>query len=54
MAFDPALRPLQARLPPTGGPLKKTLVEFDALLSNEKIKRLLGFKQQHDWRCIPV
>ena len=31
-------------------PLKKTLGEFETLLSNEKIKRLLGFKQQHDWR----
>lgn len=31
-------------------PLKKTLGEFETLLSNEKIKRLLGFRQQYDWR----
>jgi nucleoside-diphosphate-sugar epimerase len=31
-------------------PIKKTLGEFETLLSNEKIKRLLGFRQQHDWR----
>jgi len=31
-------------------PVKKTLGEFETLLSNEKIKRLLGFKQQYNWR----
>jgi nucleoside-diphosphate-sugar epimerase len=31
-------------------PLKKSLGEFETLLSNAKIKRLLGFRQQHDWR----
>ena len=31
-------------------PLKKELGEFETLLSNEKIKRLLGFRQQHTWR----
>jgi nucleoside-diphosphate-sugar epimerase len=33
-----------------GVPLKKTLGEFETLLSNDKIKRLLGFRQQYDWR----
>jgi len=33
-----------------GVPVKKSLGEFETLLSNEKIKRLLGFRQQHDWR----
>ncbi|MEB3100314.1 NAD-dependent epimerase/dehydratase family protein [Ferviditalea candida] len=31
-------------------PVKKELGEFETLLSNEKIKRVLGFKQQHNWR----
>ena len=31
-------------------PLKKPLGEFETLLSNEKIKRLLGFEQQYNWR----
>ena len=31
-------------------PVKKALGEFETLLSNDKIKRLLGFKQQHNWR----
>ena len=31
-------------------PLKKTLGEFETLLANAKIKRLLGFKPAHDWR----
>lgn len=31
-------------------PVRKQLGEFETLLSNEKIKRLLGFKQQHHWR----
>lgn len=31
-------------------PLKKQLGEFETLLSNEKIKRLLGFEQQYNWR----
>ena len=31
-------------------PVRKPLGEFETLLSNEKIKRLLGFKQQFDWR----
>jgi len=33
-----------------GVPLRKPLGEFETLLSNEKIKRLLGFRQQYDWR----
>jgi nucleoside-diphosphate-sugar epimerase len=33
-----------------GVPLKKALGEYETLLSNEKIKRLLGFRQHHDWR----
>jgi nucleoside-diphosphate-sugar epimerase len=31
-------------------PLKRPLGEFETLLSNAKIKRLLGFQPQHDWR----
>lgn len=31
-------------------PVKKTMGEFETLLSNEKIKRLLGFKQKYNWR----
>jgi nucleoside-diphosphate-sugar epimerase len=31
-------------------PVKKKLGEFETLLSNEKLKRLLGWKQQHYWR----
>lgn len=33
-----------------GVPVKKQLGEFETLLSNEKLKRLLGWKQQHAWR----
>lgn len=33
-----------------GVPVKKTLGEFETLLSNEKLKRLLGWRQQHYWR----
>lgn len=33
-----------------GVPVKKQLGEFETLLSNEKLKRLLGWKQQHYWR----
>jgi hypothetical protein len=31
-------------------PLKKELGKNKTLLSNEKIKRVLGFKQDHKWR----
>jgi nucleoside-diphosphate-sugar epimerase len=31
-------------------PLKKELGEFETLVSNNKVKRLLGFEQQHYWR----
>jgi nucleoside-diphosphate-sugar epimerase len=31
-------------------PLKKEFTEFETLLSNEKIKRILNFKQEHTWR----
>jgi hypothetical protein len=31
-------------------PVKKQLGEFETLLSNEKLKRLLGWKQQYYWR----
>jgi nucleoside-diphosphate-sugar epimerase len=31
-------------------PVKKQMGEFETLLSNEKLKRLLGWKQQHFWR----
>jgi len=33
-----------------GVPVKKALGEFETLLSNEKLKRLLGWRQQHYWR----
>ncbi|APA88136.1 NAD(P)-dependent oxidoreductase [Paraburkholderia sprentiae WSM5005] len=33
-----------------GVPVRKQLGEFETLLSNEKLKRLLGWKQQHYWR----
>jgi nucleoside-diphosphate-sugar epimerase len=33
-----------------GVPLKKPLGEFETLLSNAKIKRLLGFRPEHEWR----
>ncbi|WP_042300443.1 NAD-dependent epimerase/dehydratase family protein [Paraburkholderia kururiensis] len=33
-----------------GVPVKKQLGEFETLLSNEKLKRLLDWKQQHYWR----
>ena len=33
-----------------GVPVKKQLGEFETLLSNEKLKRLLGWKQQYYWR----
>ena len=31
-------------------PVKKQLGEFETLLSNEKLKRLLGWKQKYYWR----
>lgn len=31
-------------------PLKRPLGKFETLLSNEKMKRLLGFEQQYNWR----
>ena len=31
-------------------PVKRKLGEFETLLSNEKIKRLLGFKPAYNWR----
>jgi hypothetical protein len=31
-------------------PLKKHLGEFETLLSNEKLKRLLGWQQHYRWR----
>jgi nucleoside-diphosphate-sugar epimerase len=31
-------------------PVKKQLGEYETLLSNEKLKRLLGWKQQYRWR----
>jgi nucleoside-diphosphate-sugar epimerase len=33
-----------------GVPVKKQLGEFETLLSNEKLKRLLGWQQQYKWR----
>jgi nucleoside-diphosphate-sugar epimerase len=34
-------------------PVKKPLGEFETLLSNEKLKRLLGWQQQYRWREQP-
>jgi nucleoside-diphosphate-sugar epimerase len=34
-------------------PVKKPLGEFEGLLSNEKLKRLLGWQQQYRWREQP-
>ncbi len=34
-------------------PVKKQLGEFETLLSNEKLKRLLGWQQQYRWREQP-
>lgn len=31
-------------------PVKKELGEFETLLGNDKIKKVLGFKQEHNWR----
>jgi nucleoside-diphosphate-sugar epimerase len=31
-------------------PVRRALGEFETLLANEKIKRLLGFEPQHGWR----
>ncbi|MBC2632139.1 NAD(P)-dependent oxidoreductase, partial [Salmonella enterica subsp. enterica serovar Enteritidis] len=31
-------------------PVKKELGEYETLVSNTKVKRLLGFEQQHYWR----
>ncbi|WP_186162995.1 NAD-dependent epimerase/dehydratase family protein [Burkholderia gladioli] len=33
-----------------GVPVKRPIGEFETLLSNEKLKRLLGWRQQHQWR----
>lgn len=33
-----------------GVPLKKELGENETLLNNEKLKKLLGWKQEHNWR----
>jgi len=33
-----------------GVPLDDDLGEFESLMSNRKIRDVLGFKQQHDWR----
>lgn len=33
-----------------GVPVKKQMGEFETLLSNDKLKRLLGWQQQYKWR----
>ncbi|NHH83448.1 NAD-dependent epimerase/dehydratase family protein [Burkholderia gladioli] len=33
-----------------GVPVKRPIGEFETLLSNEKLKRLLGWRQRHQWR----
>lgn len=34
----------------TGVPLKREMEEHEALFSNRKIREMLGFKEQHNWR----
>ena len=31
-------------------PVRKELGEFEALLSNRKVREVLGFQEQHNWR----
>ncbi len=31
-------------------PIKRALSENEALFSNQKIRKVLGFKEQHSWR----
>lgn len=33
-----------------GTPVTREMGEYEALFSNRKIREVLGFKQQHDWR----
>ena len=42
-------RELLARFYP-GVPVTRELGEFEALYSNRKIREVLGFRQEHDWR----
>ncbi|WP_274649893.1 NAD-dependent epimerase/dehydratase family protein [Paenibacillus humicola] len=49
VSSDLPTRELLGRFYP-GVPVKKELGEHETLLSNEKLKQLLGWKQEHDWR----
>ena len=31
-------------------PFKREIGEYEGLLSNRKIRELLGFREEHDWR----
>jgi hypothetical protein len=31
-------------------PFRRDIDEFEGLLSNRKIREVLGFKEEHDWR----
>ena len=31
-------------------PFKREIAEYEGLLSNRKIREVLGFKEEHDWR----
>ena len=33
-----------------GVPVKRQLGEFEGLLSNRKIREVLGFREEHSWR----
>lgn len=46
---DLPTRELLARFYP-GVPLKRELGEFETLLSNRKVKEMLGFREEHNWR----
>jgi UDP-glucose 4-epimerase len=42
-------REFLARYSP-GVPIRRELDEFEAPISNRKIRKMLGFKEEHDWR----
>ena len=33
-----------------GVPVKRELGEYETLLSNRKAKKMLGFREEHNWR----
>lgn len=46
--FVPTMRFLKEQCP--GTPFTREMGEFEAPVTNEKIKRLLGFREEHPWR----